>query len=149
MRQDVFIKRAQELDALGFFESLQRLLRMKIFCNETIIDLCKDDPEHQLGLKELLNEATKRDGQVLYEFGDPDIPSNREGEVQKAETEAYVLDPLSNLLSLFPKKVGEEYRDWITKRNEEIDAQYNEMKQAVEEEHRNALTNSNVQLNRI
>lgn len=117
-----------------------------------MIELCKGVPSQQMRLKILLDEATMRDGQVLYEIGDPDdsdIPSIREGKVhvQMAHLKTSLRFGFRVPESLALKEARKEYRQWMMKRHEELEEQYNEMKRAVEEKHRDALVKSDEEVN--
>jgi hypothetical protein len=90
-------------------------------------------------LESLLAQATQRDGQVLYDFGDPDLPSIREGKVQKADFEAFRLGPDSGAAARDNSdehnqlvQAMAEYRLWIGRRSEDLDEQYDSMKRDVE-----------------
>lgn len=115
---------------------------------KTVIELCKTDPEYQLELKNLLDEATKRDGQILYEFGDPDILSVQGGKVRMPDLGAALraFGPYSFRYNIEFEK-GMEYHCWLRQKNKELDAQYNAMRRAWKRQHHDALTNSDVQPN--
>ena len=93
----------------------------------TIIKLCRTDPEYQLELRNLLNKATKRDGQVLYEYGDPDIPSIRE---LKAYLRACEQRGFRGKISPELENARVDYHCWQSQRHKELEAQYNAMLRA-------------------
>lgn len=114
VRQRIFIQRAHELDACGFSGSVQRLLRMRdLNTGRRIHSLAY--PEVRLELESLLERTTQRDSQVLYEFGSPNIPDD-------------TFIPSGSLADTM-----NENREWLLARYKVLDAQYNEMKRAVEE----------------
>lgn len=160
----------------------------------TASELCGKIPVYELELNSLLDKATKRDGQVLYEFGDPDIPLVRRGMVQVSDVKVTLRAHRRNIFRIancldvdkeasveaievwwdrreelseesneesreesreesneearekkarkdMRMQVWREHRQWVIKRHKELDAQYNAMKQTVEEEKKNQQSN--------
>jgi len=76
----MFIEHAIQLEDKRPRGSVQRLLRMKSDHGR----LPGDEASNQTPVEyfdDLLDQAVQRDGEVLYEFGDPDIAEIRSGEV--------------------------------------------------------------------
>ena len=122
---ELLINHTIRLENDGVHGSTQRLLRMKNRTGQTPEDYAT--PTVTKYLKDQLIEAVERDGNIMYEFGDADIPGIRLGHIDETELKVFLSNPRAEQFA--PKyfrlhEIASDYRRWCEKRYNDLDREY-------------------------